>query len=462
MNKVLLLYSICVLISLGCNKNLEMQDRPNFVVIYTDDQQYNGLGLYNQAIKTPNIDKMASSGIQFLNAYVAFSLCSPSRAAMLTGRYGSQNGVLGLGSHLSDTERLMSQYLKEAGYITGISGKWHIGQRPENLSFDFVSYFEGNGTYYGRKVFDQGDTLFPENHVDEYGVMRSMEFLETYSDADAPFFLLHCPQTPHMNHKLEWDAKDSTKQTYQLTEMPVPQNRLDSLQDKPPYLKTVRNRTQALTYGYPNSLAIQSHTRDYYAVITELDAFLGELFHKIEELGLMENTYIIFMSDNGWMLGDHGFTSKVLPYRPSSHVPFWISGPGVAAQKHQAIVSNLDILPTILDLAGIELPTNLHGKSLLPLIEEEQSTVRDYFIYEGLGSYGGSAYHLGLLTGRYNYIKTFQNRELNEVTFRELYDWQNDSLEINNLIINPAYTEQVEEFDQKITKYMTEILRHNR
>lgn len=184
---------------------------------------------------------------------MAFSLCSPSRAAMLTGRYGSQNGVLGLGSQMNEGEKILPQYLKEAGYITALSGKWHIGQNPESLGFDSVSYFRSNGTCYGRKVYDQGDTLFPENHINKYGDRRSIDFLEENTGGDAPFFLFHCPQTPHMNHELVWDAKDSKMQTYQVNQMSVPQNRLDSLNDKPAHLKSVRNRTQARKYGYPDS-----------------------------------------------------------------------------------------------------------------------------------------------------------------------------------------------------------------
>jgi arylsulfatase A-like enzyme len=376
---------------------------------------------------------------------------------MLTGKYGSHNGVLGLGSQLNETEKLLPQYLKKAGYITGLSGKWHIGQTPENFDFDFLSYFKGNGTYYGRQVIDQGDTIFPKIHIDDYGVMRSIDFLKKHANKDTPFMLLHCPQTPHMNHQLIWDAKDSTKQTYNIEQMPVPQNRLDNLDNKPEYLKTVRNRLQAMKYGYPDSIAIQKHTRDYYAVITELDSFLGKLFAEVDKLGLKENTFIIFMSDNGWMLGDHGFTSKVLPYRTSMHVPFWITGPGISARHEDAIVSNLDITPTILDLAGLPVPEELHGKSLMPVISGIQSSVRDYFIYEGLGSYGGSAYNLTVVTSRYSYIVTYKSRKMKEVVFRELYDYFNDPMEMNNLAITQPNNQILHKFDKYIEKYKTNL-----
>ncbi|MEO1012921.1 MAG: sulfatase-like hydrolase/transferase, partial [Bacteroidota bacterium] len=389
MTKLRILYTFFVLIW-GCkeyqNEQTDKKGLPNFIIIYTDDQRYDAIGVNgNKIIMTPNLDRMAKKALRFSDAHVAFSLCSPSRAALLTGRYGSANGVLGLGSALKNGEKTLADYLRKAGYVTALSGKWHIKQAPEKLGFDFYSYFRGNGTYYGRRVINMKDTVHPEMHVDKYGVLKSIEFLELQEDSDKPFFLFHCPQTPHMNGELMWDAKDSTKQLYNVSNMPVPRNRLDDLESKAPYLKNVRNLTQATKYGYPDSLAIQSHVRDYYAVITELDHFLGILFDKVEELGLLESTYIIFMSDNGWMLGDHGFTSKVLPYQPSSQVPFWILGPNVGSGINHSMVSNLDVFSTIMELANLEVPENIHGKPLDRILNGEEEMVRDYFIYEGLG-----------------------------------------------------------------------------
>jgi arylsulfatase A-like enzyme len=220
----------------------------------------------------------------------------------------------------------------------------------------------------------------------------------------------------------------------------------------------VRNLLKAREYGYPDSLAIQRHVRDYYAVITELDGFLGQLFKKIETSGIKNNTNILFMSDNGWMLGDHGFTSKVLPYRPSTHVPFWISGPNIQRQSSKALVSNLDIMPTVLEFAGIPLPENLHGLSLKPIIENEIDELRDYFIYEGMGSYGKSPYNLTLLTRQYRYIVTWNSKSMDSVDYRELYDQINDPLEVNNLL--PAENNEIDthEFDLKISQFKSEVL----
>ena len=434
--------------------------KPNFIVIYTDDQRFDGIGVNNnEVIKTPNIDRMAKKGIQFKNANVAFSLCSPSRAALLTGRYGSSNGVLDLGSGFNIGEITLAQYLKKAGYVTALSGKWHIKQEPKSVGFDFYSYFIANGAYYNRKTINENDTIYPKEHVDLYSVKNSIKFLEQQHNSNKPFFLFHCPQTPHMNGNLVWDATDATKATYNVNEMPVPKNHKEILDSKPNYLKTVRNLKQAQKYGYPDSLAIQKHTRDYYAVISELDAYLGVLFDKIEKLGLMKNTYIVFMSDNGWQLGDHGFTSKVLPYEPSSHVPFWIVGPDILPKKNTSLVSNLDVLPTLLDKAKVDIPKNIHGKSLLPILNNEQEVVRDYFVYEGLGLYGGTKPNLTIITDSLRYIRTYEDRELNKINFEELYDYKNDPWEVTNFVKDESKKNIINKMDKRINRFKNRVLK---
>jgi len=458
MKQIILWISIAIFLS-NCSLKKEVGKQPNFIIIYTDDQRFDGIGFNNnKIIQTPNIDKIASRALNFTNANVAFSLCSPSRAALLTGRYGSHNGVLNLGSGFNEGEVTLAKYLKEEGYATGLSGKWHIKQDPKSVGFDFYSYFKGNGSYYERTVINLQDTVKPKIHVDKYGVQKSIEFLERHAKTETPFFLFHCPQTPHMNGNLVWDASDSTKQKYAVMDMPVPENRLDDLNTKPSYLKKVRNLLQGKKYGYPDSLAIQNHTLDYYSVITELDGFLGELFRKIETLGLIENTYVIFMSDNGWMLGDHGFTSKVLPFKPSTHVPFWILGPGTNAGFNSSLVSNLDLTPTILEIAEVAIPDNIHGTSLYSILKGEENKVRDYFIYEGLGSFGGSLPNLCVITEKYRYVVTYSDSSLRQVKYKELYNQKKDPSEMNNLADESKYKEIVRIMDKRVDDFKNKQL----
>ncbi|WP_162415284.1 sulfatase-like hydrolase/transferase [Cyclobacterium roseum] len=426
-------------------------EKPNFIFIYSDDQRYDALGANgNPVIITPELDLLARQGIQFTNANVVFALCSPSRAAFLTGRYGSSNGVLELGSDLKQGEKTVAQYLKEEGYLTGMSGKWHIGKKPSETGFDFSVFFTSNGDYYNRLIYDEGKAITPEIHCDQYCASRSVDFLKDAAANDKPFFLFHNTQLPHMNGDLIWDAKEKTKAQYRSENMPVAHSRLDDLADKPEYLQTVRNLTQARSYGYPNADSIKSHTRDYYAVITEMDHFLSELFESIETLGLRENTYIFFMSDNGWMLGEHGFTSKVLPYRPSTHVPFFVLGPELAPGVNQELVLNIDMAPTILELAGIDIPPSIHGRSLVPILRGERNDWREGFVYEGLGTYGGAKPNLAFITNRYRYIETYNDSLLNTINHIELYDQQKDPDEIDNLAKNDKFKPVIQNAQQKI------------
>jgi arylsulfatase A-like enzyme len=436
--------------------------QPNIIFIYSDDQRQDALGANgNRVIITPELNKMAGQGVRFTNANVVFALCSPSRAALLTGHYGSVNGVLELDSDLKPTERTVAQYLHDSGYLTGMSGKWHIGRKPSDAGFDFSVWFAGNGTYYGRTIYDEEKTIKPEIHCDDYCVNRSVDFLKTAAQSGKPFFLFHNTQLPHMNGNLIWDAHQVTKDKYKTANMPVAKNRMDDLKSKPEYLKTVRNRTQANVYGYPDSVAIQNHTRDYYSVITEMDEFLDKLFKTIDELGLRENTYIFFMSDNGWMLGDHGFTSKVLPYRPVTGVPLFVLGPNLNPAVNDQLVLNIDMVPTVLELAGIKKVSGMHGKSIVPLLHGSKKDFRQSFVYEGLGVYGGAKPNLTVISKDYRYIETYENNALDRVIFRELYDQNEDPEELNNLVIDKNRKKTIQNAEAEIRKHITEILRIN-
>lgn len=448
------LYLLLSTIALGYQQGDHSVERPNFIFIYSDDQRYDAMGANgNPVIYTPELDKLANQGIRLTNANVVFSLCSPSRAALLTGRYGSANGVLELGSDLNQGEKTLAQYLKEEGYITGMSGKWHLGKKPAETGFDFSVYFNSNGDYYNRLIFDEGKPIRPEIHGDQYCAARSVDFLKEVANSGKSFILFHNTQLPHMNGDLIWDANEATKARYKTENMPVAKSRLDDLANKPDYLHTVRNFTQAKNYGYPNERSIREHTRDYYAVITEMDIYLSQLFESIEKLGIRDNTYIFFMSDNGWMLGEHGFTSKVLPYRPSTRVPFFVLGPDLKPKINHELVLNIDMAPTILELAGMEIPTSMHGSSIVPLLKGDDKGWRDGFVYEGLGSYGGARPNLTVITKNFRYIETYEDDLLNKINHIELYDQQADPDEIHNLAKNHEFNSVCEDAQGRILEH---------
>ncbi|RJP23427.1 MAG: DUF4976 domain-containing protein [Candidatus Omnitrophota bacterium] len=416
-------------------------NRPNFLFILTDDQCYDALGCTgNPLIHTPTLDSLAARGIRFENAFVTCSICSPSRAVCLTGRYGSANGVMKVGGGLNEDEKTIVHYLRKAGYFCGMVGKWHLANSPAWCGFDVFDYFESNGRYYNRSVFESGEKKVVEGFIEDYNAARSCDFLEKAASNNQPFFLFHCTQVPHMNHEFDWNARPQTLTLYNERDMPVPAAWQDDLSGKPPYLKESRSRTQALKYGYDKKEAIQRHKQRYYAAITEMDASLGKLIDKLDKLGLRENTIIIVMGDNGWFLGEHGFTSKVLPYEESIRVPMIICGPGIETGVTRNLVLNADLAPTILELANIAVPHNLHGHSLHPLLKKDGNHVwREAFLYEALESQLGSWPLLAVRTNRWKYIQTFDLNDPTKLVFEELYDLECDPTERLNRVYEQSF-----------------------
>ena len=432
--------------------------RPNIVIIFTDDQQYDSYGANGRSkVRTPVLDRLAERGVRFTNAHAALSLCSPSRAAVLTGRYGSANGVQKLGAKLREGEIAFAQDLKHSGYTTLFSGKWHLKNTPRDLGFDRVCSFRGNGTYFGRKVNDEGRQLKPEEHIDLYCARKSAEMIKDAAEQDKPFVLFHCTQLPHMDGKLSWPAAKKFTDLYNVKDMPLPTNWNDSLKGKPDYLKEVRNRSQAKVYGYDKPENIRKHAKDYYAVVSEMDSFLGLVMKSLKENGVEDNTYVIYMSDNGWMLGDHGMTSKVLPFTASTRVPLVIAGPGIAQGVCDTPALNLDLTATIYDLAGVKPTAKLHGRSLLPMVKGDDP--KRTIIHECLGGYGGNDPFLAAINGRWLYIQTLSETDHGRITFEELYDKDKDPAEMNNLLASEEHLAILKTLKAEIEQHRTNVLR---
>ncbi|MGC9327975.1 MAG: sulfatase-like hydrolase/transferase [Candidatus Hinthialibacter sp.] len=421
------------------------KDKPNFVFILTDDQRFDALRCAgNPHIYTPNLDSLAARGVRFDRGYVTLSICSPSRAACLTGRYGGANGVTRVGNHvrLNDGEKTFAHYFQEAGYRTGFVGKWHLGNTPEECGFDFHTYFISNGKYYDRSVIEMGGEAVAEGFIEDYNADQSSGFIERARAAGEPFVLFHCTQIPHMNNEFDWNVRPETLSRYDLSQMPVPVTWEGDLTGKPPYLKNARNRLQALQYGYDSKENIQRHLQRYYAAVTEMDASLGKLLKTLDQLGLRDQTYIFFYGDNGWLMGEHRFTSKVLPYEPSIRVPMIVSGPGLRPTEDRHLVLNIDFAPTMLDLAGLPIPESMQGSSLTPLLNQQSNIPwRTSFLYEAPESNLGSWPLYAVCTDYWKYIQTYDINDPTQLAFEELYDIQKDPHEIQNRIHDPRYAE---------------------
>ena len=199
------------------------------------------------------------------------------------------------------------------------------------------------------------------------------------------------------------------------------------------------NFEKALRYGYDKPENIRRHFQRYYSAITEMDAALGRVLDAVDRLGLRDNTYFLFMGDNGWFMGEHGFTSKVLPYEESIRVPMIVAGPGIERRVDGNLVLNIDLAPTILELAQAEIPKNMHGKSLVPLLKAEKVAWRQSFFYEAPTPSLGSRPLLALRTHRYKFVQTYDIDNRQQVVFEELYDLEQDPKEMSNVVSESSY-----------------------
>ena len=424
--------------------------KPNIVFLLTDDHRWDCLSAAGNAkIRTPNLDRICASGTRFKNAFVTLAICSPSRAACLTGRYGSSNGVTEIGKRtLAEGETTFAQALAKHGYATGVTGKWHLGSSPEECGFEYSSVCWSNGTWYGRSFTTNGETAVMPGFVDDVAVDQALKFISQSVESKKPFALWLCTQVPHMDHRHSWPAKPDILGQYAADEMVLPKSWSDDLSDKPEYLKTSRYRTRGLEYGYDNPAKIQEHKRAYYASVQQMDEAVGRLFDELEARQLMGNTWIIFMGDNGWMLGEHGMTSKVLPYEESMRVPMAIMGPGAKNQVRDELVLNIDLTATIYKLGGIEIPKKLHGRSLLPIVhsKERSSDWRKSFLYEAPTSQLGSKPLWALRNARWKYIET----KTDGGVFSELYDLEQDAAELDNLAEHTEHRSRVAELSEDL------------
>jgi len=268
----LIIFLIILSAAVSCQKNAPegFSEHPNFIILYTDDQRFDALGFSgNDAIATPNLDSICRDGVYFPQACVTTSICCPSRAALMTGRYGSANGVVSVGHvGIHPDERTLFHYLKEEQYATGVVGKWHLTNPPDSCGLDYYAYFMGNGPYYNRVFNVMGKTDTASCFIEDYNVDRSIEFIRSALEDNKPFALFHCTQLPHMDNHFDWDVREETQEMYRKRDLQPPSNWKDDLGGKPGYLEQSRSRQRALYYGYNDRDSLINHLERYYSAIT--------------------------------------------------------------------------------------------------------------------------------------------------------------------------------------------------
>jgi len=429
----------------------EQKQRPNIIFILTDDQRCDALGVMgNPIIQTPNMNKLATAGILFQNAYVTTSISCVSRASLLTGLYGSKHKINDFSTNLSP-EILRETYpviLKNAGYKIGFIGKFGVGSNPPDSIFDFCFDTESGGLSQpnylmtgknGRKIHDT-DTISSS----------IQDFLNQFGNRD-PFCLSVSFKAPHEQdgNPPEYIIQPKYKDYYNDVNIPEPVTNDPKYWNQfPDFFRTDQNFARARWKGlFGTPELYQENVKNYYRLITGVDDVIGEMMIKLKNLGIDKNTIIILMGDNGMLLGEHGMEGKWYGYEESIRVPLFIYNPNlpdkIKQYKAPQIALNIDIAPTILSMAGIQPPKSMQGRSLIDVIEQKVPE-RTNFFYQ---HYFLGSPRIPRVEGVVS--KDFKYMNYIEHNYEELFDIKHDPHETTNLTTNLKYKFKLEEFREK-------------
>ena len=420
----------------GCQSELirigAAAKRPNIVFLLTDDHRWDAVGCAgNPNIYTPNIDDMAKNGVRFTNAFVTTSICASSRASIFSGQWVSRHGIKDFATSFSQEalEQTYPMLLREAGYRIGFVGKYGVGKGQD---------FPGEKFHYWRGCPGQCD---PYERKDENGNYKhltqimgeqAIEFLQGCSK-DQPFCLSVSFKAPHVQdadpRQFVYDRAHAN--LYKDATMPVPETADPKyFEALPEFLqKSEARRRWQIRFATPEKY--QESVRSYYRLITGADFVIGGLRQELKRLGFADTTVIIFTGDNGFYLGEHGLAGKWFPHEESIRVPLIVYDPSAPQRRRGVTVEqfalNVDIAPTILELAGVAVPREMQGRSLVPLLKGSRPKWRTEFFYEHPFEHKTIAKSQALRTQRYKYARYI------DFGYEELYDLKNDPHETSNL-----------------------------
>jgi len=467
--------------------------RPNILFVLTDDQRWDALGYAgNPVIKTPNLDRLAGKGTYFANAFVTTAICCSSRASILTGQYERSTGVENFVTPVK-LDTTYPRYLREAGYYTGFIGKWGTGEGNTNYFiqatdlFDFWGGSMGQANYWherkcnfvrnngttekhnffcdcppdGRGIRGEGIRTGKANikdpvHQETDVVPAKVRSFLDQRDPQKPFCLSISFKSPHG----PWgDYDERFKNEYQDASMPVAASATEA--DALSRAEFLRNSMNSIGLDKVRTAQkadgpLQKSMKQYYRLINGVDYALGKILDELKRRGLADNTVIIFYSDNGHFMAEHGFTGKWLMYEESLRVPGFIYDPRHLGngKRSSEMVLNIDLAPTILELAGLPVPAYMQGKSLLPLLAEPTKPFREDFFYE-------HHYHLGRPTRNIERSEGVRTRDWSYIRYidrqgaaaEELYHVSADPLEMKNLSQDPESAAVRKQMQERYQQY---------
>ena len=465
-------------------------DRPNILFLMADDHAAHALGAYGGRLApldpTPALDGLARDGMLFENAFCTNSICTPSRATLLTGQYSHVNRVTTLSGHLEPDRQYVAQLIRAAGYQTAMVGKWHLKREP---AFDYYCVLPGQGSYFNPVMRESGEP-WPNNlrrfagydstHSTDAIVKASLDWLKR-RDRSRPFFLMHHFKAPHDN----FENAERYDFLYEDTAIP-----------EPPSLWAEPNHGSEATRGAGTSIgkrnarrnmghhmfvdpalgaeayqrtAYQRYLKKYLRTVRGLDDGVAKLLAHLEAEGELDNTVVIYTSDQGFMLGEHDYIDKRWMYEESLRIPLLVRYPGTtrAGARSEALVNNTDLAPTLLELAGVTAPDFMQGRSLVPLLAGERPPdwrQATYYRYWMNYAHHDVPAHYGVRTRDYKLI-FFYGLPLDAPGAKaaetrpgwELYDLRQDPQELRNVYADPAYADTVRELKAELLRLKAEV-----
>lgn len=431
------------------------EGRPNILLLVTDDQRWDTIAAQgNPFIHTPNLDELYRQGTVFGNAFVTTSICAVSRASIFTGQYASKHGVTGFSQSLS-VAQLQDTYpaiLKRNGYTTGFIGKWGIGKEKEEALLLPSRLFD---EWYGFP--GQGHYLHKDGHLTQKLTQKAQGFLRRAKKSGKPFCLSISYKAPHGPWR---ETPPEYADLYKDTAFPLPKSFPSEghADDKPEFLKNwlgAKNGKRFLP-------TLKTKTAHYYRQITSLDASVGLIRKTLQELGLEKNTIVVFTSDNGMMLGEHGYKGKWLMYEESIRVPMIIYHPQIPeshGKSSNRMVLNIDIAPTLLTLAGVDVEKEMQGSSMYPLLKNDTTKWRDAWFYEHSfsldGGTGASTIPKveGVRTEHWKYVIYPEQTPV----YEELFDLDADPEELKNLSGDAKYSHVLTQLRKKYHRLKVQV-----
>jgi arylsulfatase A-like enzyme len=410
--------------------------RPNFLFIYTDDQRYDAVSVVQAEqgergrfpwFKTPNMDKLAAQGVRFRNAFVVNSLCAPSRAVNLTGRYNHFNGIASNFRPFPLTSVTHATLLRTAGYTTAYIGKWHMDGQRERPGFDYHATYIGHGRYLDAPFIVDGKDTATQGWVDDVATDYAIAFLQRQQISGKPWSLVLGFKTPHQPFEPPARARERFvgEQARSAPNLNTPAVYLGGTQSA--------QGGRALPAKVPVNL-------DYFRCVSAVDDCLGRLLQALDQSGCASNTIVIYTSDNGFYLGEHATGDKRSAYDESLRVPFLVRYPALGAAARGRVVDemvlNLDLAPSLLDFAGVPVPREMQGQSWRPLLTEKPAVWRASWFYEYFAENQQNARVPDITAVRTAAAKLIKYSGHDGWT--ELFDLTADPYELHNLIGEPA------------------------